>query len=182
MSHSILPSKDCILSSLGIDPTIVKSKESHWQRVHYRAAMNWLIKYYPSKEASNSEQIKGYLEAFHHFCEVEAWEKAKKILLTSLQTPTQGRVCDELRIWGLYRTQIQVCNRILNKLDVQTDAIWLSVLGLAYEALGQYKQAIDFHQQNLAISQEGRNRRAEATGLSNLGIVYYRLGKYSNPI
>ena len=55
-------------------------------------------------------------------------------------------------------------------------------LGIAYDYLGKYDKAIEFHLQSLAISREIRDRRGEGQSLGNLGLVYYYLGKYDRAI
>ncbi|MGF1461020.1 MAG: tetratricopeptide repeat protein [Leptolyngbyaceae cyanobacterium] len=51
------------------------------------------------------------------------------------------------------------------------------MLGLAYSALGQYQQAISFHQQSLEIAREIGDRRGEANALFNKAIALNQLGK-----
>ncbi len=81
----ITPSGESILAKLGIKPTELKSINPRWQRTQYRALINWLTKYQSQPNSSNLEKVKGYLEAFYHLCEVEAWEKAGKLLLIPLE-------------------------------------------------------------------------------------------------
>ena len=52
----------------------------------------------------------------------------------------------------------------------------LNNMGLAYRALGQYSQSVDYHSQALNIAQAIKDRSGEATALSNLGLVYAFLG------
>ncbi|WP_445247560.1 tetratricopeptide repeat protein, partial [Microcoleus sp. OTE_8_concoct_300] len=60
----------------------------------------------------------------------------------------------------------------------------LGNLGLAYQSLGQYHRAIEFHQQSLEISREiGFGYRVgEAASLGNLGLAYKSLGQYHRAI
>lgn len=58
----------------------------------------------------------------------------------------------------------------------------MSNLGIAYHSLGQYEQAIDFHQQSLEIAQKIGDLEGEAVALSNLGLDYYSLGQYEQAI
>jgi tetratricopeptide (TPR) repeat protein len=58
----------------------------------------------------------------------------------------------------------------------------LGNLGLAYDSLGQYERAIDFHQQSLAISREIKDRLGEGASLGNLGNAYLSLGQYERAI
>ncbi|WP_235006950.1 CHAT domain-containing protein, partial [Calothrix rhizosoleniae] len=58
----------------------------------------------------------------------------------------------------------------------------LGSLGNAYYRLGDYKKAIDYHQQHLAISKEIGNRQGVANSLGNLGNAYHSLGNYKKAI
>ncbi|OJJ14674.1 hypothetical protein BI308_24890 [Roseofilum reptotaenium AO1-A] len=64
----------------------------------------------------------------------------------------------------------------------QGEAASLGNLGNAYYLLGQYKRAINLHQQSLTIAQEIGDRQGEASSLGSLGILYDALVElYSRP-
>ncbi|WP_407894080.1 hypothetical protein [Scytonema sp. NUACC26] len=65
-------------------------------------------KYKPKPDSTNLEQVKGLLETFYHLCEIEAWEKASKILFTGLNTPTRQPLHNQLNTWGYYQEQISI--------------------------------------------------------------------------
>ena len=157
-------------------------EEEHWQEVHREAARLWLQEYEADAEAENLVKVRGYLEAFYHYCEIEAWEDARDILAIKMDTPTQEDLDDQLSTWGYYRQQIDLYSQLLNKLDTNWQSICLSGLGIAYHSLGDYDQAIKYHQQRLTIAQQIGNRQGEGTALGNLGIAYYRLGDYNQAI
>lgn len=52
----------------------------------------------------------------------------------------------------------------------------LGNLGTAYLALGDVRQAIEYHKQALAVDREIGDRRGEGADLGNLGNIYYALG------
>ena len=52
--------------------------------------------------------------------------------------------------------------------------------GLAYDELGYYRKAIDYHQQSLKIAKEIGNREVIAASLNNLGNAYKKLQEYEN--
>ena len=58
----------------------------------------------------------------------------------------------------------------------------LSGLGYAYGELGQYEQAIEFHQQALAIAQETGRQGRQRIVLSTIGRVYRELSQYEQAI
>ena len=64
----------------------------------------------------------------------------------------------------------------------QGEANALGNLGNAYDALGDYERAIDFHHQSLVIDREIGNRRGESASLGNLGNAYDALGDYKQAI
>lgn len=122
----LTPPGELILVELGIEPASVKSIKPS-RRTHYIAVINWLTEYKPQPDASNLEKVRGYLEAFQHLCEVQAWEAAIKILFTRLNTPTYEELHEQLNTWGYYRVQADLYNRLLNKLSPSLDAIFFLV-------------------------------------------------------
>jgi len=56
------------------------------------------------------------------------------------------------------------------------EATALGNLGAIYDAIKDYKQAIDYYCQSLSIMQEIEERWSEANLLGNLGLAYYNLG------
>ena len=179
---NIAPSGTLILTELGIELGSLKSIKPRWKRQQYRAIINWLTQYKPSADASNLETVKGLLEAFYHLCTIEDWEKARKIFVSRLNTPTNEELYSQLGTWGYYQEQIRLCNLLLGKLDSNLDIKLLTTLGNSYYALGNYSQAIDYLQQSLKITQQINNSLEESEILSNLGKVYEALGNYSQAI
>jgi tetratricopeptide (TPR) repeat protein len=58
----------------------------------------------------------------------------------------------------------------------------LGDMGNAYLRLGDYRKAIDYHEQSLIISREIGNRLGEGASLGNLGTTYANLGDYRKAI
>jgi tetratricopeptide (TPR) repeat protein len=65
--------------------------------------------------------------------------------------------------------------RFLN--DRQSEYYHLGNLGLAYSALGEYRKAIEFHEQALQIARRFGDRSGEGAGLGNLGSAYALLAE-----
>ena len=163
-------SGELVLSQLGIkSATSVLADSSPWEFAHYMAIKNWLM-YKPKLNASNLEQVKHYLKVFHHLCEVEAWETACKLI--RLTIPNTKELHEQLGIWGYYNEQIEIYSRLLTKLNLDLDCLWLDGLGAAYSYLGKAQIAIDYHERQLEIAREINNRKAEAQAHGGLGWVY----------
>ena len=152
------------------------------QAAERQAAHLWLTAYEPAPDAPNLEKVRGYLEAFEHFCAVEDWEAAKDIFVTPLGSFSQVSISRQLEFWGLYQEGIQVCQKILNKSTPDIDSMSLNMLGNYYLHLGSYSKAIDFYQQALIISRDIGDRGGEGNALGNLGLAYDSLGNYEKAI
>ena len=157
-----------------------------WETAERKAADLWLTAYEPASNASNLEQVRGYLEAFDHDCEVKDWQAAQAIAWTSLDTPTQEYLCLQLGTWGYYREQIPLFRKLLEISrktgDRAGEGAALGNLGTAYNNLGNYQQAINYHQQHLTLAREIGDRNGEGNALGNLGIAYHSLGEYQQAI
>lgn len=66
--------------------------------------------------------------------------------------------------------------------DRRGEGLALNNLGVAYNSLGDYKQAIVYHEQSLAIARELKDRLGEGQSLGNLGRAHYDLGNYVKAI
>lgn len=56
------------------------------------------------------------------------------------------------------------------------EASFLTLLGLAYDNLGDARKAIEYYEQRLAIAREIEDRRGEGIALGNLGVAHKNLG------
>lgn len=157
-------------------------ENSEWQEVHYTAADMWLTAYEPDSYAPNLEKVRGYLEAFHHLCEVEDWERASEILSIRLDTPTNEELSAQLGTWGYYHKQIELYGKLLDKLDSRWNAICLKGQVNAHLALAEYHPAIECCQQRLNIAQGTGNQQEEGNALESLGNAYLSSGYYSQAI
>jgi len=138
-----LPSSESFLTKLGIDPSALKSIKPHSKRRHYRAVVNWLTKEYKPQDNSNLEKVRHYLEAFNHLCEVEAWEKAKKILW--IRFINDIPLHNQFSYWGYPRQQIDLLNRLVGKLNASCDVMCFNGIGNANHDISEYNEAIEYH-------------------------------------
>ena len=147
----ITPPGEWMLANLGIDLAAPEFRElSPCKRAQYRAVKNWLTRYKPKPEASNLEKVRGYLEAFHHLCELKNWERASKIIEINLDIPNNTELHNLLITWGYYREVIELYSRSFGKLDPASDAVCFLGLGKAYHYLGNYDEAIFYYKESLS--------------------------------
>ncbi|WP_088889790.1 tetratricopeptide repeat protein [Leptolyngbya ohadii] len=166
--------------------SLLKTDNEQWEWAERKAADLWLTAYVPLDDAPNIETIRGYLEAFDHFCEIQDWDNVKEVSSTRLNTPTQDDLGGQLYTWGYFQENVLFHKKQLEMARIHDDkqeTAWaLCNLGNAYFSLGQYPQAINFHQQSLSIAREIDDRKGGGVSLGNLGGVYASLGQYPQAI
>ena len=158
------------------DSSTSTRKISYKKKAELRAAFYWLNMYQPQDQSDDKtdhlEICKGFLEAFHHLCQISAFAEARKILFISLQLPNTEVLHEQLGIWGHYQEQIELYKKLLHKQDQEFDCFLLNGLGEAHYNLGQFHLAIQAHEQQLALARETQNLQAEVKALGGLGQTY----------
>ncbi|EDX78704.1 tetratricopeptide repeat domain protein [Coleofasciculus chthonoplastes PCC 7420] len=156
------------------------NNESAWYKAHKIAAQMWLNAYQPEPNRDKIEQVQAYLEAFHHFYQIEDWKKALDIL--EIEPISGNNLLRQLLIWGYYREIIIYSQQYLTIAreigDRKCEAKALGNLGNAYQSLGEYSRAIEYHQQRLTIVKKIGDRQDEGGVLGDLGNAYDALGDY----
>ncbi len=66
---------------------------------------------------------------------------------------------------------------IANPADIYTKSVALNQLGLNYLALGEYKKAIDYFEQQLAIARETEQIYSEWEAFKGLGSTFFKMGE-----
>ncbi len=155
----------------------VRYKAGDQMEAHQKA-----IAYYRSiarQSGQMIEDVQAYLEIFYHCCQLGDYDSAFDAI----------RTCDGfLTLRGYYTVQVDLYGQLVAAWQ-QTDTRenWnylasLTSLGNAYNSLGQYQRAIEFHQQSLEIFREIGAHNGEANSLIGLGNAYYSLGQYQRAI
>ncbi|MBD2059038.1 tetratricopeptide repeat protein [Oculatella sp. FACHB-28] len=160
----------------------LKATPSTWETAEHNAAHLWLTAYTSPSNAERIETVRGYLEAFAHYCEVEDWETACRILDIQIDSPTQEPLHWQLETWGYYREEIELYQQVIHKTSRERDILWLRGLGLVSRTLGAPVQAIQYHQQSLELAREMGDCQGQWKALNNLSGVYQILGDYRQSI
>ncbi|MCC3600078.1 MULTISPECIES: tetratricopeptide repeat protein [unclassified Microcoleus] len=170
-----------VLANFDIDSALAESTEiSLWELSNYSAVEWWLIKYKARQNDTNLEQVRGYIEGFHHLCELEEWEKASQIFLSKIDNNEE--LHSQLNAWGYYHESINICQRILGKLNIKSNTVFLNTLGNSYNELCNYTQATDCYQQILQISARIKDYKLKGVVSVNLGTLYHDIGDYDKAL
>jgi tetratricopeptide (TPR) repeat protein len=163
MTNNFTPSGELVLEQLGINPHNLRADfPNREQRLHYRAVVQWLTDYTLEPEEANIRIGRGCLEAFYHLYQVEGWERARKIIGTPLNTPSNEKSLIQLRPWGYYKfgqysealeylqTALEICRKAG---DRYTEVRTLYDLAI-FHLLGSRVVALDYWEQALAIAKQ----------------------------
>lgn len=161
---------------------LLKADTPTWETAERQAAHLWLTAYEPAANASNLETVRGYLEAFDHYCEIKQWHDAYDLIANRLDTPTQEQLHNQLNTWSYYHEQINIYKKIKDKLDKNSNAVILHNLGNAYLSAGDFDQALSYYLQRLRIAEQEEDLQSECTTLQNLGLVYKEVKEYNESI
>jgi CHAT domain-containing protein len=107
---------------------------------------------------------------------IVATPNANQLYQQGLQQEEASQFDAALASWQQALQQYRANNQRLN--ESQT----LQKISAAYDAIGQYDQAIDYSRQSLAIASELDDRPVAADALGQLGIAYRSLGDYKQAI
>ncbi|MEH2163811.1 MAG: tetratricopeptide repeat protein [Nostoc sp.] len=156
----------------------VRYQAGNQTEVHQRA-INYYLLNVKQQPWRTKEDIKEYLEVFHHWYQLENYDTAFDVL----------NFCDNfLTLRGYYTDQVDLWGQLIaawDKIDERENWNYratLNNLGTAYYSLGQYQRAIEFSQQSLEIKRDIGDRYGEGTSLGNLGNGYRSLGQYQRAI
>jgi tetratricopeptide (TPR) repeat protein len=167
--HLVQP--ESILKKLNLEREYVRSSLlSRRKKRYYFNVMTWLTEYEPEPSASNTEKLKGYLEAFLALCDVGDFERAKALLLLTIDgKKTLHEYFGKL---GCYTEQCQLYEPLLDRIDKTFNCILLNGLGWAYGRLGKTERALLLHQQELEVAQKLSDPLLEAKAYEGLGQIY----------
>jgi tetratricopeptide (TPR) repeat protein len=183
--HSPTPSPPFLIRQhnliRSVASSLLKVNPVAWEAAERRAAHLWLTAYEPAPNAPNLETVRGYLEAFDHYCGVGDWEQARELYTHQLASTSQA-LHWQLLIWANYKELIEVSRKLVDRISSQTKRLCLNQIGNSYRYLGQVEKAIEYYQQALEFTRDTGDRQGEGAALGNLGIAYDNLGQYERAI
>jgi tetratricopeptide (TPR) repeat protein len=153
----------------------LKTNTDNWYQAERQAALLWLTAYEPAPNAPNLETLRGYLEAFDHYCEVGDWDIAKKILLDQ-------KIGLQLQKLGSYQEVILYHQKLLDHVNLSDEATCKRLLGNSYYFIGRYVQSIEFYQKSLDAALACDDVDQQQKALNGFGNIYRVLGDYHQSI
>ena len=130
-------------------------------------------------DGKNLKKVDRYLQTFQHLCEVSEWQKASQVLSFC---PISKELHEQLRIWGYYREQIELYQKLLGKVSPEKDLVYLNGLGRVFYNFGDFDKSWDYYQQQLQVALQIRNRQSEAKAIAGLGDIHRIKQNYSEAI
>ncbi len=131
------------------------------------------------------DDVTEYLEIFYHYCELKQYAQAFDTIRDS---SSYDKCCDNfLNLGGYNAIRVRLYSQLVKEWEPNQENQWkfsasLTSLGIAYDSLGEYNKAIEYHQQSLVIFQKIGARSGIAASFNNLGNAYDSLGEYQQAI
>jgi tetratricopeptide (TPR) repeat protein len=160
----------------------LQEDEIIWKAAEVKAAELWLREYQPEENTENLEKVRGYLEAFDHYCTAEDWVKAESLFKIRLKITQRQELHNQLSTWGYYDENIYICKRILNKLSSQIDIVCYKDLADNYHLLGKDNKAIKYCNKGLTISQKIEDVDGQSHFYNIAGNIYRQSEQYNEAI
>ena len=180
--RSKFPSSESVLADMGLDSATVKSIKPRVKRAQYRAVINWLTQYKPEDD-SVIAQLRCYIEALYHLCEVQTWKRIKILLAIPIKinppTVNSSMPLDDYLIFqGLYRELLNSSRAIIKSLENTSSDISSIILlkGKGLFGTGQLAAACQVFEEVRVNSPEGSETYIEA--FARLGITNIQAGRY----
>jgi tetratricopeptide (TPR) repeat protein len=153
----------------------LKTKYSFEQRQNYQAIKNWLSGRYQVRSLKTIDRLKCYLQSFEHLIAIDDWQRALQILIEPIGEYSdieEQDVLGQLQVWGYDREAIELCEKIVERIEPIYQLLIISRLANAYEKLHEYQQAIDLYQTTLNLATELGQLRIGAQSISNIGNIH----------
>jgi tetratricopeptide (TPR) repeat protein len=160
----------------------LREDEIIWKATEVKAAELWLSEYQPEKNAENLEKVRGYLEAFYHYCDADDWINAENIFKIRLQIAKTKELHNQLFTWGYYEQNFNLCDRLLNQIKPRINIICYKNLAQKNSILGRYEKAIEYCRKGAAIAQQMDEVDCKLSIDNVLGNIYNELERYEETV
>jgi tetratricopeptide (TPR) repeat protein len=164
-----------------ISYALLQDEYATWQTAECQAAHYWLGNYTSSSGAENLETVRGYVEAFYHYCKIKDRRNLAPGILYS-QINTEFNVLSRLNLWGYFRVLIPIYREnatiFRENESYFNEANALAMLGNCCVRLADYEQARNCYEKQLNIAEEMGNLTIKSSALGGLGNIQYCLGNY----
>lgn len=134
------------------------------------------------QNASPFQQVRHYLEAFHHLCDVQDWRRATTVLTVIPDTDTGEELHDQLGIWGYYDEQEKLYRAIAGKSNLRCDAVCYNGLGNLCDARGELDRSETYHRKHLEIAETLSDNSGRWMALMGLGNVESNRGNWRQAV
>ena len=83
---------------------------------------------------------------------------------------------------GCLKDATDALGAFLELKNIEWEGDCYSLIGNAHQSLGNYKQAIEYHQKDLEIALQLGDKAGEGAAYGNLGAAHHSLGNYKQAI
>jgi len=117
--------------------------------------------------------LQSYFSEYEHRLRANDYETSFTMLIT---------IYNLLKLSGFSRKIVEMITSLIDYLSDTYLMTCYNMLGMAYDDLGKYQDALNCHQTALPLARDEENRPAEAAHLSGIGLQYSNLGEYEKAL
>jgi tetratricopeptide (TPR) repeat protein len=153
-------------------------KQAGDQTFAHQQAINYYSNVSKPRSWETKEDVTEYLEVFYHCCSLKRYKLAFDVL---------WECWEFLNLRGYYTTLLEAFELLErewepNENEKSDFGTVLAALGDAYYNLGQFPQAIKYHQQSCQVARQINDQIREAGAFVNLGLIYSDMGQFQKAI
>lgn len=129
--------------------------------------------------------IAGEMRTAPYYGEIKAyWHEYGEEIEQVEQLPTFPNYSfyENLGIWGYYLEQIELGEKLINKISDEVDCLCLFEIGNAYYNLGQFKKSLNYYQKLLDLAIQINNQTAICQAYGGIGNIYLQQSKLKTAI
>ncbi len=136
-----------------------------------------LTKYAPPSD-DNLTKVNGYLLSFGHLIDAKDWSRARDVIRFKLNDDNHVELCDQIAIWGEYSKALKYYEKILGKIDADTDVFCLNGMTNIYGNQNEFEEGIKYGEKALEKAKEIGNIYMAAQLAFNIAWCYNSRKKY----
>jgi tetratricopeptide (TPR) repeat protein len=171
--------------NLNLSRDELKANYSRLKCHQYLAAINFIngnLYYVPVNQI---DRLRCYLYTFNLLAEIDDWTRALQILIapiSELSTIEEQDVLGQLQIWGYYQQIVELCHKVIDKVEPESRLIIMTRLANALTSLRQYQSALKYYRAALNLATELGKVKIQARVITNIGNIHQWQREYPQAI
>ncbi|NJR31688.1 MAG: tetratricopeptide repeat protein [Chamaesiphon sp. CSU_1_12] len=188
MNESLFIPTDSFRQQLNLHELTIERLRANYsfdERHNYQAMKYWLSGRYRCQASTQIDRLKPYLQSLEHLVAIPDWSRAVQILIApigELSTIEEQDVLGQLQIWGYYQQIVELCHKVIDRVEPESRLIIITRLANALTSLRQYQSALKYYRAALTLATELGKVKIQARVITNIGNIHQWQREYPQAI